>query len=131
MSNGNVRKRIYKLVGERIRDVRRNGAKRLTQQELATASNGEIRRSTIANIERGRQPASLYQLYVISRILDVEPNEFLPERPQVYGDEADPLKLLDKELSPKARQWAGRVINKATRKETDHYAKPSRDRKKS
>ena len=117
MKHETVRIRLYRLIGAAIREQRRNGTKRLTQQDLANETGGRIRRSTLANIEVGKQQISLYQLYLVAKALSVQPEQLLPTKEHVFGDESDLLTLLDKDLSPGARKWAGRVMNKVTQSE--------------
>jgi len=117
MKTQTVRFRLYRLIGEAIREQRRNGGTRLTQQELADSTGGKIRRSTLANIEVGKQQISLYQLYLVAAALGVQPTELLPRRELALGEENDLLTRLSDELSPGARKWAGRVMTKAAQPE--------------
>ena len=70
--------RINQYVGQRIRDARRARKPRLTQEQLARATNGEISRSTLASIERGRQTLSVAQLIVIANAIQVDVAGLLP-----------------------------------------------------
>ncbi|MBK3528651.1 helix-turn-helix transcriptional regulator [Streptomyces sp. MBT67] len=67
--------RFYVHVGDRIRDAR--SAARLTQAELA-ASLG-LARSSIANIEGGRQRLPLHMFVMITKTLNVNVAELLPD----------------------------------------------------
>lgn len=61
------------LIGEKVRDARK--LKGLTQEELADDLG--LSRTSIANIERGNQNLSLYNLYMIAHRLDVDITEIL------------------------------------------------------
>ncbi|MGW5480462.1 helix-turn-helix domain-containing protein [Streptomyces sp. NPDC004008] len=67
--------RFYVSVGDHIRDAR--SAARLTQAELA-ASLG-LARSSIANIEGGRQRLPLHMFVLIAETLNVNVAELLPD----------------------------------------------------
>lgn len=65
---------LYAEIGKRIRDAReRHG---LTQEDLATAIS--LTRTSITNIERGRQRFLLHTLYDIAVALHEEPYVLLP-----------------------------------------------------
>lgn len=67
--------RFYVSVGDRIRDARSRA--RLTQAELA-ASLG-LARSSIANIEGGRQRLPLHMFVFIAEKLGIDVSELLPD----------------------------------------------------
>lgn len=67
--------RLYQAVGQQIRAARtRNGA---TQADLAKRI--DLTRSSIANIEAGRQRVTLHLLFQIAEELQVLPSSFLVE----------------------------------------------------
>lgn len=57
-----------------MRQTRRSAG--LTQEQLANAL--ALERTTITNIEAGKQSISLFQLYSIARVLDTRPEALLP-----------------------------------------------------
>ncbi|MFF5006962.1 helix-turn-helix domain-containing protein [Streptomyces phaeochromogenes] len=67
--------RFYVSVGDRIRGAR--SAARLTQAQLATSLG--LARSSIANIESGRQRLPLHVFALISETLNVNVAELLPD----------------------------------------------------
>jgi transcriptional regulator with XRE-family HTH domain len=69
---------FYAVVGGRIKEVRTRS--RLTQNELASRLG--LTRSSVANIEAGRQRVQLHWLAQIAVMLDVGMNDLveLPER---------------------------------------------------
>lgn len=68
-------KTMYIALGERIRNVRRKLP--LTQEQLA-ASLG-LSRTSITNIEGGRQPVLIHTLYAIAAELHVDVSVLLPD----------------------------------------------------
>lgn len=65
---------VYAMVGERIRAAREQHG--LTQEDLAAAIG--LTRTSITNIERGRQRLLLHTLCDIAGILRIEPASLLP-----------------------------------------------------
>lgn len=66
-------RKLYRLVGRRIRQLRGN---KLTQEELANLAG--VARTSITNLERGRQRAPLHQLMRIADALGCEIHDLLP-----------------------------------------------------
>lgn len=102
---------MYRTVGKAIADARRKATRRLTQQQLADRTGGELSRSAVANIESGRQRLAVHHLYLIARGLDLEPARLLPAIEEVLpsGDET-----LQNELSkdPKLAKWLSKVVKR-------------------
>lgn len=65
---------LLRRVGSRIRDFRKDS--RLTLEKLSKLSGLNLSRSSISNIERGKQDISVYQLYALSNVLDVPVGSF-------------------------------------------------------
>lgn len=65
---------IYEFVGRSVRD--RRDRLNVTQQKLADEAG--LTRSTLANLEVGRQQVPLEQLILIARALGVDYRELLP-----------------------------------------------------
>lgn len=80
---------LYKKIGERIRD-RRTKAK-LTQGQLADAIG--VLRTSITNIEAGRQKAPLHVLYELCTVLGAEMTEILPTGSEVVQDNGMSIKI--------------------------------------
>jgi transcriptional regulator with XRE-family HTH domain len=84
---------LRRLIGELLNRHRRQ--KGMTQEELASQAN--LQRTSITNIEKGRQMMSLTALYDLAEALDIEPTDLLPTRQNVK----DELALLHKLPSSK------------------------------
>ena len=68
-------KDIYKTIGRNIRDARKRAG--LTQEEVAQAVGWKYRTSLV-NLEQGRQNTPLYTLVEIAAVLGVAPGDLLP-----------------------------------------------------
>lgn len=86
---------FYQEVGRRIRVAREQS--RLTQAALATKVS--LTRTTVTNIEKGRQQLLVHTLVEIAKALDVALESLLPE-PQAAS-----ITELLKAQSPQAQAW--------------------------
>lgn len=68
---------LYSAVGAAIREQR----EKLNLSQSALAELARVNRTSITNIESGRQRLPLHTLYRIARSLDCSARELLPERP--------------------------------------------------
>lgn len=69
------RHEVYPHIGQQIRIHRER--LRMTQAELADAV--EILRTSVTNIEAGRQRLTIQGLYDIAEVLKINPKSLLPE----------------------------------------------------
>src|SRR6266581_686094 len=67
--------RFYKLLGARI--ARRRSSARLTQAQLAERIGSA--RTSVTNLERGRQQMPLHQLLRIAEVLQVDLKDLIPK----------------------------------------------------
>jgi transcriptional regulator with XRE-family HTH domain len=65
---------LYRLFGSRVRALREE--KNVTQEELA--KRVDLSRTSITNIEKGRQRVMLHQMVDIAVALDAEPQTLIP-----------------------------------------------------
>ena len=70
---------FYRQFGQLLAETRR---KKGISQELLADELG-LSRTSITNIEKGRQPVQLYSLYCIARLLEVELKDLLPS-PRIF-----------------------------------------------
>ncbi len=88
---------LYSKVGEKLIEIRKlNG---LTQEELSKMVN--INRSTISNIEAGRQQISLHLLFKIAQVLHMEVSNFLPSLDEIASLMAEEENYLHKLMDQK------------------------------
>jgi transcriptional regulator with XRE-family HTH domain len=102
---------FYSRVGKRIRDARRGRG--LSQAELATAAS--LGRTSIANIEAGRQHVPLHKLQEIATALGKLPGHFFPDAQGTSALPKDELRKLSKE----ERDW---IVSLVTTPEEDQNA---------
>jgi transcriptional regulator with XRE-family HTH domain len=69
--------RFYELLGERIKEARTNA--KIKQETFASYLN--LSRSSIVNIEKGRQHPQIHLLWDIATILNIEVIELFPKLP--------------------------------------------------
>ena len=79
---------LYKSIGLRIRQLR--NSKRWTQSKLSHLSG--VDRSSIANLERGRQRTSLNVLYRLCAALEIEVTAIIPPIEEVIAPGITPIK---------------------------------------
>jgi transcriptional regulator with XRE-family HTH domain len=95
---------FYAQVGRRVRALR--GKRALTQEALASLV--DLTRTSITNIEKGRQKLLLHTLIDLAEALQVEPTDLLPSTPATL-----PKKQLDQWLKGhprKHREWVKSII---------------------
>jgi transcriptional regulator with XRE-family HTH domain len=93
-------RQFYLKVGRRIAEIR-NG--KMTQEALAKELS--LTRTSVINIEKGRQQILLHTLIDIARILQVSPIEFLP------GETKNVMEELLRTKPKKAREWIKSAVS--------------------
>lgn len=97
---------LYAAFG-RLVQLHRKRTKGMTQETLATHVG--LSRTSITNIEKGRQHVSLHQLFAIAKALRVAPEVLLPST----GDATAPSWLAEKlppGTEPEITQWADKLV---------------------
>jgi transcriptional regulator with XRE-family HTH domain len=96
---------FYAEVGRRVRSAR--DTRGLTQEALATLVS--LTRTSITNIEKGRQKLLAHTIVDLATALKVSPATLLPEdHPAGDGKKLDQLL---KDRSPKERAWVKSVLS--------------------
>jgi len=72
---------LYKIIGEKIKSKREN----LDLRQLQLSKKLNISRSSISNIEVGRHQIPLFVLYDLSKIINCEVKELLPDYDEVIN----------------------------------------------
>lgn len=106
-------RRLYRLVGQRVRQLRGDD---LTQEELANLAG--VARTSITNLELGRQRAPLHQLMRVADALGCELRDLMPsmadlELVPATADSASEEVPIVGEVTPRVRS----VISRYTRKD--------------
>lgn len=97
---------MYKELGARLSRARQ--AAKITQEDLARAVG--LSRTSITNIEKGRQPVQIHVLIRLADALGVSVGDLLPLRAAPSGPpNSSKLRALD----PEKRAWAERVMGPA------------------
>lgn len=84
-------KRLYKVLGERLKYLRENqdfSTDKLTQAKLADEVG--LERTSITNIEKGNQKVPLHVLYKICAVLQIQINDLLPNVSDINVLELEP-----------------------------------------
>lgn len=79
---------IYMEIGLRLKEARKK--KGYNQEQLATGLG--LTRTSIVNIERGRQCMTIENLIKSCAILDCEPKDLLPPTPKAVAKEINKVK---------------------------------------
>lgn len=95
---------LYAYVGKAIRDTRLD--RKLTQSTLASAIG--LTRTSISNIEKGRQKLLLHTFSEIASVLGVDPARLLPPRETTGKNQ--PAEALPSDLEPRARAFIETAI---------------------
>ena len=98
------RSKFYLLLGRQLATVRRD--RKITQDRLAAAVG--LSRTSIANVEAGRQALAVHTLVAFASVLGKNPEELIPltkEMPPAAGTEQKLSKL-----SPEERMWAKKFL---------------------
>ena len=100
---------LYREFGRLVRA--RRDVLELTQDEVAERIG--LGRTSITNIEKGRQHVSLHLLYEISRVLGVTPAELLPDRSMLLSPDMNLERTIEASISPlpaDTKDWIRRVV---------------------
>src|SRR5438105_6755694 len=109
---------IYLQIGEVVRSKRELSG--LAQDELAALVG--LTRTSITNIEKGRQRIQVHTMCAIADVLKTSPCEFLPHPETPTFSEIDVR--LPGDLQPKERVWVRSVLT-SRKKESSQNTKTS------
>ncbi|ARU60941.1 hypothetical protein CBW65_07480 [Tumebacillus avium] len=100
---------LYEYIGKKIREAREN--KSWTQSDLSTKV--DLTRTSVTNIELGRQKIQIHVLYNFARALSISPHELLPQLDDLIGLALDNGDLPIKDAAtPKALEFIQSMIEK-------------------
>jgi transcriptional regulator with XRE-family HTH domain len=97
---------FYVELGRRIRTARKE--KKLTQEKLASVV--QLTRTSITNIECGRQPVLAHHLAALARALDVSIESLLASPSDTPSPQLE-AKLRNLQLPEDKRDWVTRVVS--------------------
>ncbi|SRR6266542_3184626 len=90
---------IYRIIGQRVRAERQK--RKLTQNELA--ERVELTRTSITNIERGRQKLLLHTLFAFAAAFEIDAKELLTDVSVQYDQTIK--RQIPPNLSPEIQRW--------------------------
>ena len=105
---------FYEEAGRRIREARRRRKPKLTQEALADLVS--LTRTSITNVEKGRQKFLLHTLADIAKALQVSPASLLPES---EGDSDRRLDVALKDRPRSEKQWIKSAVSAAQKGRMD------------
>jgi len=101
----NPRRELYLRLGRRIRAAREDAG--LTQAELAASIS--LSRTSVTNIERGRQQILLHTLYDIASALGIDAANLLPEmKPKAKESLAE---RIPDDVTKDEREWIESLVS--------------------
>jgi transcriptional regulator with XRE-family HTH domain len=105
-----VAENLYRLVGERIRRLRDDAG--LTQEDLAKKVG--LKRTSITNVERGRQRLPLHQMVMIADQLGAELRDLVPARAELAEGAKVPVRVgdIEKVVPPITARYINRLLEK-------------------
>jgi DNA-binding XRE family transcriptional regulator len=68
--------RLYRLIGERVRQIRETQTPRMSQEELGRVL--DLKRTSVTNIEQGNQKLTLDTIYRLCERFGLQVQEVLP-----------------------------------------------------
>ncbi len=101
-----IPQRLYRLIGQRIRNLRTSQG--LKQEELGRRVS--LSRTSITNIEQGKQRLLADQLFTFASAFGVELMQILPNKAELNATKEFSLIIADKKLSNDQRKWVEKVI---------------------
>lgn len=101
--------RLYIQLGVRIAQLRKKAG--LNQEQLAQILG--LSRTSMTNIERGRQRLQIHSLLAIAKALQLPPSGLLDGLSA--SGEADDLPPEAKALAPEAQAWVSRIAARMTK----------------
>jgi transcriptional regulator with XRE-family HTH domain len=99
------RRELYLQLGKRIRAARKDAG--LTQAELAASIS--LSRTSVTNIERGRQQILLHTLYDIASTLGIDAADLLPEMEPKPKEGL--IEQIPEDLTKDEREWIESLIS--------------------
>jgi transcriptional regulator with XRE-family HTH domain len=116
--------RFYKLLGARI--AQRRASTRLTQAQLAERIGSA--RTSVTNLERGRQQMPLHQLLRIAEVLQVDLKELIPSRSEVNAQDrvAITVGAAKSDVPPETARLIARILDEHDEANHDTGSKSNR-----
>jgi transcriptional regulator with XRE-family HTH domain len=103
---------LYRAFGQQLRRMRQRS--RLTQEQLGRRVG--LSRTSITNMEKGMQHASLHHLFEFAKALGVTPADLLPEEPTRAEETRLPSRIKGelRRLPEEDQAWVMKIVRKST-----------------
>ncbi len=105
---------LYRELGRLIRERR----KAVSMSQATLGGHVGLSRTSITNIELGRQHLSLHMVFVFAKALGVEPETFLPDKKFLRGSKV--LRLDSKHVSPQIAQDLQGLYERVAKKKSEN-----------
>lgn len=96
--------KVYETLGKLVRATRKHAG--LTQEELGRRVG--LTRTSITNLEKGRQRIQVHTLYELASALDLDPQDLLPSEESLLSEEIDVQ--IPEELAEEERAWVKQIL---------------------
>jgi transcriptional regulator with XRE-family HTH domain len=101
---------LYREFGRVLREKRKSAG--FTQDDVAGRIG--LSRTSVTNIERGRQHVTLHVLYALADAIGAKPAELLPDGAALVERNAELDKALEKYALPdEQKDWIQRLVSKS------------------
>jgi transcriptional regulator with XRE-family HTH domain len=101
---------LYREFGRVLREKRKSAG--FTQDHVAARIG--LSRTSVTNIERGRQHVTLHVLYALADAIGAKPMELLPDGALLAAPDEELAKVLEKHAIPEAqKEWIQRLVSKS------------------
>ena len=100
---------LYKEFGAALRKARKDAG--LTQEEVGRRVN--LSRTSITNIERGKQHVALHQVFLLASAVGCQPEALLPDQEIPIEDLLSPDALAMVAEDEEGRDFAVRILRKS------------------
>jgi transcriptional regulator with XRE-family HTH domain len=105
---------LYKEFGRRLKDARKTA--KLTQEILAAQVG--LSRTSITNIERGRQHIQIHTMFLLCDAIGIHPSKLLKNMRLTPDNELDTLHSEKSSLSTEGKAWVEKIISTKNDKES-------------
>ena len=106
---------LYRQFGAQLKQARRKA--RMTQRDVAERVN--LTRTSITNIESGRQHVALHQVFLLAGAIGCEVVDLLPDGDVPIEDLLPPEVVRMLPEDPEQRHFAARIIGKGADKKEE------------
>ncbi|HEX2859227.1 MAG TPA: helix-turn-helix transcriptional regulator [Alphaproteobacteria bacterium] len=108
---------IYRGFGNLIQELR----KKIGYSQTQLGERIGLSRTSVTNIEGGRQHVALHQIYQLAEALEVTPDSLLPAKANFLPENEELKRLAD----PQVASWLSKIVETKEPQPNDPTRKPS------